>query len=99
MTGSSRSTGSADGKTVTVVFDENFAEWPSLFTNLLPAHYVDRQPGGWNRGLDKHPEDIPSGGPFKIAGFRRGETLTLAAQRPLLGSQGPPGPDPDPAGA
>jgi peptide/nickel transport system substrate-binding protein len=70
-------TGSADGKTVTVVFDENFAEWPSLFTNLLPAHYVQQQPGGWNRGLDKHPEDIPSGGPFKIAGFRRGETLTL----------------------
>ena len=77
MTGSSRSTGSADGKTVTVVFDQNFAEWPSLFTNLLPAHYVQPQPGGWNRGLDKHPEDIPSGGPFKIAGFRRGETLTL----------------------
>ena len=48
-------TGSADGKTVTVVFDENFAEWPSLFTNLLPAHYVQQQPGGWNRGLDKHP--------------------------------------------
>jgi peptide/nickel transport system substrate-binding protein len=39
---------------------------------------VGQQPGGWNRGLDKHPEDIPSGGPFKIAGFRRGETLTLA---------------------
>jgi peptide/nickel transport system substrate-binding protein len=71
-------TGSADGKTVTIVFDQRFAEWKSLFANLLPAHYVDRQPGGWNRGLDKHPEDIPSGGPFKIAGFRRGETLTLA---------------------
>jgi peptide/nickel transport system substrate-binding protein len=69
--------GSADGKTVTVVFSQNFAEWPSLFTNLVPAHYVQQQPGGWNRGLDKHPEDIPSGGPFKIAGFRRGETLTL----------------------
>jgi peptide/nickel transport system substrate-binding protein len=39
---------------------------------------VGQQPGGWDRGLDKHPEDIPSGGPFKIAGFRRGETLTLA---------------------
>jgi glutathione transport system substrate-binding protein len=70
-------TGSADGKTVTVVFNQNFADWQSLFTNLLPAHYVRQQPGGWNRGLDKHPEDIPSGGPFKIAGFRRGETLTL----------------------
>jgi peptide/nickel transport system substrate-binding protein len=70
-------TGSADGKTVTVVFNKRFADWRGLFTNLLPAHYVQRQPGGWNRGLDKHPQQIPSGGPFKIARFRRGETLTL----------------------
>jgi peptide/nickel transport system substrate-binding protein len=69
--------GSADGKTVTVVFNKRFADWRGLFTNLLPAHYVQRQPGGWNRGLDKHPQQIPSGGPFKIARFRRGETLTL----------------------
>jgi len=68
-------TGSTDGKTVTVVFNRRFADWQGLFVSLLPAHYVRRQPGGWNRGLDKHPEDIPSGGPFKIAGFRRGETL------------------------
>jgi peptide/nickel transport system substrate-binding protein len=70
--------GSADGKTVTVVFNQKFADWQGLFTNLLPTHYVRRQPGGWNHGLDKRPQHIPSGGPFKIAGFRRGETLTLA---------------------
>jgi peptide/nickel transport system substrate-binding protein len=70
-------TGSADGKTVTVILDQRFAEWQGLFTNLLPAHYVRRQPGGWNRGLDKHPEGIPSGGPFRIARFRQGETVTL----------------------
>lgn len=72
-----RVSGSADGKTVTVVFKQKFAEWQSLFVNLLPAHYVRRQPGGWNRGLDNNPEDIPSGGPFRIAGFTRGETVTL----------------------
>ncbi len=70
-------TGSADSKTVTVVFRQNFADWQALFANLVPAHYVGRQAGGWNHGLDDDPEDIPSGGPFKIAGFRRGETLTL----------------------
>ena len=70
-------TGSGDRKTVTVVFDQPFAEWKSLFANLLPAHHVRRQPGGWNNGLDKHPEKIPSGGPFRIAGFRPGETVTL----------------------
>jgi peptide/nickel transport system substrate-binding protein len=69
--------GSLDGKTVTVVFNQRFADWQGLFANLLPAHYVQRQPGGWNRGLDNHPQQIPSGGPFRIAGFRRGETLTL----------------------
>jgi peptide/nickel transport system substrate-binding protein len=70
-------TGSADGKTVTVVFEERFADWKVLFANLLPAHYVHRQPGGWNHGLDRHPARIPSGGPFKITGFRPGETVTL----------------------
>ena len=70
-------TGSADGKTVTVVFNQRFADWQGLFVSLVPAHYVRRQPGGWNRGLDKHPEDIPSGGPFRIARFRQGETVTL----------------------
>jgi peptide/nickel transport system substrate-binding protein len=69
--------GSADGKTVNVVFSQNFADWQGLFANLLPAHYVRQQPGGWNHGLDNHPERIPSGGPFKIAGFTRGETVTL----------------------
>jgi peptide/nickel transport system substrate-binding protein len=69
--------GSTDGKTVTVVFNRTFADWQAMFTNLLPAHYVLGQPGGWNRGLDHDPQDIPSGGPFKIAGFRPGETVTL----------------------
>jgi peptide/nickel transport system substrate-binding protein len=72
-----RVSGSPDGKTVSVVFNEKFAEWQSLFMNLLPAHYVRRQPGGWNRGLDNNPQRIPSGGPFKITEFTPGETVTL----------------------
>jgi peptide/nickel transport system substrate-binding protein len=70
-------TGSGDGRTVTVVFKRRFADWRSLFANLLPAHHLRRQPGGWNNGLDEHPEKIPSGGPFEVAGFRPGETVTL----------------------
>ena len=92
-------TGSADGKTVTVVFDQRFADWKGLFANLLPAHYVRRQPGGWNRGLDRRPARIPSGGPFKITGFRPGETVTLGRNDNYWGPKSPPGPDPDPAGA
>jgi glutathione transport system substrate-binding protein len=70
-------TGSADGKTVTVVFKAPFTDWKGLFVTLLPAHYVRRQPGGWNHGLDRHPKRIPSGGPFKVARFTPGETVTL----------------------
>ena len=38
---------------------------------------MERQPGGWNTGLDRRPERIPSGGPFRIAGHDRGQSLTL----------------------
>jgi peptide/nickel transport system substrate-binding protein len=69
--------GSADGKTVTVVFARPFAEWRSLFFDLLPSHYVSRKPGGWNTGLNRNPQQIPSGGPFRIAGYARGQSLTL----------------------
>jgi peptide/nickel transport system substrate-binding protein len=70
-------TGSPDGKAVTVVFARPFAEWRSLFINLLPAHYVERRRGGWNTGLDGNPERIPSGGPFRIARHDKGQSLTL----------------------
>jgi peptide/nickel transport system substrate-binding protein len=70
-------TGSDGGKTVTVVFARPFADWRSLFYNLLPSHYVKRQPGGWNTGLDRNPQQIPSGGPFRITSYARGLSLTL----------------------
>jgi peptide/nickel transport system substrate-binding protein len=70
-------TGTAGGKTVTVRFDRPFADWQTLFSNLLPSHYVRQQPGGWNTGLDRRPERIPSGGPFRIAGHDRDKSLTL----------------------
>jgi peptide/nickel transport system substrate-binding protein len=70
-------TGSKDGKTVRVVFARPFAEWRSLFFDLLPSHYVRRQPGGWNTGLDRNPQQIPSGGPFRIVRYAKGQSLTL----------------------
>jgi peptide/nickel transport system substrate-binding protein len=70
-------TGSAGGKTVTVRFDRPFADWKGLFSNLLPSHYVRQQPGGWNAGLDRRPERIPSGGPFRIARHDRDQSVTL----------------------
>ncbi len=68
-------TGSDGGKTVTVVFKKPFAEWKSLFSNILPAHIMKTVPGGWNTGLANPP--TWSGGPFKIASYTKDQSLTL----------------------
>jgi peptide/nickel transport system substrate-binding protein len=70
--------GSGNGKTVTVVFAEPFSDWKSLFYGLLPAHYMAKVPGGWNTGLDKHPEKIPVNGPYHVSAWQQGQSLTLA---------------------
>jgi peptide/nickel transport system substrate-binding protein len=72
-------TGSDNGKTVTVVFKNKFADWKSLFSQVMvPAHYGKAQPGGWNTGFDKNPQNIPSAGPFKVDNYTQGQSLTLA---------------------
>jgi peptide/nickel transport system substrate-binding protein len=71
-------TGSDNGKTVTVVFKKKFADWKSLFSQVMvPAHYGKAQKGGWNTGFDKNPQNIPSAGPFKVASYTQGQSLTL----------------------
>jgi peptide/nickel transport system substrate-binding protein len=83
-------TGSDNGKTVTVVFKEPFSDWRSLFCSgnfILPAHYVSKQPGGWNTGLDKNPQDIPSAGPFKVQNYTPGQSLTLVRNDQYFGKK------------
>ena len=73
-------TGSDNGKTVTVVFKTPFRDWKSLFASgnfILPAHFMEKQPGGWNTGLDKNPEKIPSAGWMKVENWTQGQSLTL----------------------
>jgi len=77
--------GSDNGKTVTVVFKTPFADWKGLFTGILPAHYVEKQPGKWNTGLDKNPEKIPVGGWFKVENYTQGQSLTLARNEKYWG--------------
>jgi ABC-type transport system substrate-binding protein len=77
--------GSEEGKTVTVVFKEPFTDWKSLFYGLLPAHYMAKVPGGWNTGLDKHPESIPVNGPYRIAGWDQFQSLTLSRNDQYFG--------------
>jgi glutathione transport system substrate-binding protein len=81
-------TGSDNGKTVTVVMKEPFSDWKSLFASghyILPAHYISKQPGGWNDGLDKNPEKFPSAGPFVIENYTPGQSLTLARNDKYFG--------------
>jgi ABC-type transport system substrate-binding protein len=52
------------GKTVEVTFDKPYPGWRSLFGNLLPAHLLKDQPGGWATALaDSFPA---TGGPFQV---------------------------------
>ena len=70
-------TGSDNGKTVTTVYSTPFTDWKGLFGPILPAKYTKAQKGGWNTGLDKNPEKIPSGGPYKVENYQAGSALTL----------------------
>lgn len=52
------------GKTVEVTFAKPYPGWRSLFGNLLPAHLLKDQPGGWATALaDSFPA---TGGPFQV---------------------------------
>jgi peptide/nickel transport system substrate-binding protein len=77
--------GSDNGKTVTVVFKSPYTDWKGLFDGVLPSHYITKQDGGWNTGLDKEPAKIPSGGPFVIKDYTAGQSLTLARNDKFYG--------------
>ena len=54
-------TGSDGDKTVTVVFSKPFADWKSLFTNMVPAHYTQKQPGGLEHRPGQEHADLGRG--------------------------------------
>jgi peptide/nickel transport system substrate-binding protein len=58
-----------------------------LFGGLLPSHYVRKRPGGWNTGLDKDPQKIPSAGPFKVESWEQGLSLTLVRNDKYWGTK------------
>ncbi len=73
----SRITSSQHGHTVTVAFTRPFAEWESLFSDLVPAHIGERY--GWVaafQGFD--PARVISGGPFEITQVVPGRELVLS---------------------
>jgi peptide/nickel transport system substrate-binding protein len=58
--------GSNNGRTVTVIFRTPFADWEMLFSDLLPAHVMEKT--GWNPSCTNvDPKVDLSGGPYRIA--------------------------------
>ena len=71
--------GSNGGHTVTVKFKKSFADWRSLFNNLVPAHVMEQV--GWNPTCSTVDPAIDlSGGPFKI-GSVSGSTIVWSRIR------------------
>jgi peptide/nickel transport system substrate-binding protein len=68
-------TGTADGKTVTVVFKQPYADWEGLFRDLVPAHVGEKI--GWNGFSAANLRQVVSGGPFEIASLEPGRELVL----------------------
>ena len=78
-------TGSNGGRTVAVVFRVPYADWPSLFGDLLPAHVAQRV--GWNHGFDRFdPSALVSAGPWVVQSWQPGAELVLARNPRWWGS-------------
>ena len=78
-------TASNGGKTVTVVFHTPFADWASLFDDLLPAHIAEVV--GWNHGFDRfNPAVLVSGGPWQVVSWVPGSEIVLGRNPRWWGS-------------
>jgi peptide/nickel transport system substrate-binding protein len=70
-------TASNGGRTVTVTFRTPYADWESLFDDLLPAHIAEQV--GWNNGFDHFdPRVLVSAGPWVIKQWIPGQEVVLA---------------------
>jgi peptide/nickel transport system substrate-binding protein len=69
-------TGSAGGRTVTVVFTTPFADWRILFDHMVPAHVARRV--GWNTGFATFtPSVVLSAGPMLVQSVSTDGTAVL----------------------
>jgi peptide/nickel transport system substrate-binding protein len=69
--------GSNNGKTVTVVFAKPYADWQSLFTNLVPAH-IAKNLAGWKHDFTSaRYKTLVSGGPFMVEKYISSDELVL----------------------
>ncbi|HVC70600.1 MAG TPA: ABC transporter family substrate-binding protein [Acidimicrobiales bacterium] len=67
-------TSSDGGKTVTAVFSTPFADWRSLFANLIPAHIAKTV--GWNTGFNDI-KNLISGSWYEVSSYQKDQFLIL----------------------
>lgn len=79
-------TGSDNGTTVTVVFRTPYADWTSLFNDLVPAHVAST--AGWSTAFDgSQHTPLVSGGPWQVTAWTPGKSLELSPNPRWWGSR------------
>jgi len=63
-----------NGDTVTVTFSTPFADWQSLFGDLIPAHIAQKV--GWNTGFNDY-HNLVSGSWFEISAYTPNQSIVL----------------------
>ncbi len=74
-----------NGRTITVTFKPSFADWRSLFTNIVPAHIA--RTVGWNTGFTGPAQTI-SGSWYTITSYNANQSLVLTRNPSYWGTPG-----------
>ena len=74
-----------NGRTITVTFKPSFADWRSLFTNIVPAHIA--RTVGWNTGFTG-PTQAISGSWYTITSYNANQSVVLTRNPTYWGTPG-----------
>src|SRR5664279_5839060 len=74
-----------NGRTVTVKYTTPFADWQSLFGNLVPAHIA--RTVGWNTGFSS-PAQAISGSWYEIQSYTANQSVVLVRNPSYWGTPG-----------
>jgi len=74
-----------NGDTVTVTYSTPFADWRSLFTNLVPEHIAVT--AGWNTGFNNYAK-VLSGSWYEIKSYAPNSSLVLTRNPKYWGTPG-----------
>ncbi len=74
-----------NGRTVTVTFKPSFADWRSIYTNIVPAHIA--RTVGWNTGF-AGPAQAISGSWYTITSYNSNQSLVLTRNPSYWGTPG-----------